>query len=76
MPTLQRFTHCSIRMYAGDHNPPHFHVVTNDGSESLIEIGTLAVLRGGLAKRELAEALAWAGQNREYLHTKWRELNP
>jgi len=76
MPTLIRFNHCSIRMYAGDHNPPHFHAVMSDGRESLIKIGTLTVLRGGMGKRELAEALVWAGQNREYLKSKWRELNP
>ena len=38
-------------MYAADHLPPHFHVRMNDGREALVEIATLAVLRGSAAKR-------------------------
>jgi hypothetical protein len=26
MPTLQRFGAVSVRMYADDHRPPHFHI--------------------------------------------------
>jgi hypothetical protein len=46
MPTLTRLSHCAIRLYAGDHNPPHCHAVMNDGSEILLEIETLAVFAG------------------------------
>ena len=27
MPVLQRFGSVSVRMYADDHRPPHFHIV-------------------------------------------------
>jgi len=30
MPTLQRFGRVSIRIYADDHRPPHFHIVGPD----------------------------------------------
>jgi len=30
MPTLQRFGSVSVRMYADDHLPPHFHIVAPD----------------------------------------------
>ena len=30
MPTLQRFGSVSVRMYADDHRPPHFHIVAPD----------------------------------------------
>lgn len=63
-------------MYAGDHLPPHFHVRMNNGREALVEIGALAVLRGNMAQRELAEAMAWATANRAALAAMWKELNP
>ena len=46
-------------MYAGDHLPPHFHVLMNDGREALVEISTLAVMRGSVPARELTDALTW-----------------
>jgi hypothetical protein len=30
MPTLQRFGAASVRIYADDHRPPHFHIVAPD----------------------------------------------
>ena len=75
MPTLARLPDCTITLYAADHLPPHFHVRLNDGREALVEIAGLAVLRGQLAKRELAAALAWAAANQALLHAKWKELN-
>lgn len=42
-------------MYAADHLPPHFHVRLHDGREVLVEIATLDVLRGSVARRELAD---------------------
>jgi hypothetical protein len=76
MATLVRLAQSPITMYAGDHLPPHFHVRMNDGREVLLEIDALAVLRGNIARRELAEALAWAVANRAALAAMWKELNP
>jgi hypothetical protein len=76
MPTLARLPNASLTMYAADHLPPHFHVRMNDGREALVEIATLTVLAGSVAKRELAAALAWAAANQALLHAKWKELNP
>lgn len=42
----------------------------------LVEIATLAVLRGSAAKRELAEALAWAAANKGRLEVQCKEPNP
>lgn len=30
MPTLHRFGAASVRIYADDHRPPHFHIVAPD----------------------------------------------
>lgn len=35
MAALIRLPKCKLTMYAGDHHPPHFHVLANDGSEAL-----------------------------------------
>lgn len=45
MPELSRFYGIIIRMYYGDHAPPHFHAVYQ-GEEVQINIQTLAVMNG------------------------------
>ncbi|WP_246731363.1 DUF4160 domain-containing protein [Methylocapsa sp. S129] len=74
MPTLQRFGSVSVRMYADDHRPPHFHIVAPD-FQALVRISDLAVIAGEARPTEIAEALAWAQVNREMLVLKWAELN-
>ncbi|MFC0710336.1 DUF4160 domain-containing protein [Azorhizophilus paspali] len=76
MPTIKRLPTCTITLYAGDYLPPHFHVRMQDGRETLVEIATLSVLSGRIARRELAAALAWATENQALLSAKWEELNP
>jgi Domain of unknown function (DUF4160) len=44
MPTLARLSRCKVTMYAGDHNPPHFHVLAHDGAEAWIELDSLQVM--------------------------------
>jgi hypothetical protein len=63
-------------MYPADHNPPHFHILANDGRQCLVQIGTLVVLNGNVSAAALAEALAWAGQNAAALIALWTVLNP
>ena len=75
MPTIKRFTTCRICIYPDDHMPPHFHVVSNDGRDALVELAGLFV-HGGLSKRELREALQWAAGNIDLLNMKFKEYNP
>lgn len=74
MPTLVVLGNVKIQMFAGDHNPPHFHVVTPDG-EVIVELRTLLVLRGAVRSRELTIAMAWAKNNLELLKDEWHRLN-
>ena len=76
MPKLHSLPNCVVTMYAGDHLPPHFHIRMNDGREVLVEIATLKVLRGKVARRELLGALAWASLMQPWLAEQWKELNP
>jgi hypothetical protein len=76
MATLIRLQMSRLTMYAGDHNPPHFHVLASDGCEALIDLASLRVIDGTVRPAVLKEALAWASQNVALLATKWKELNP
>jgi len=74
VPTLQRFGTVSLRMYADDHRPPHFHVVGPD-FQVLVRISDLAMIAGQAWPVQIAEAMAWAAECREALALKWAELN-
>jgi len=74
MPVLQRFGAVSVRMYADDHRPPHFHIVA-PGFQVLVRISDLAVIAGDSRRTQIAEALAWARTRQEWLARKWAELD-
>jgi hypothetical protein len=74
MPTLRRFGSVSVRMYADDHRPPHFHIVGPD-FQALVRISDLTVIAGDARPTEIAEALAWAQAHQDWLALQWVELN-
>jgi len=74
MPTLRRFGAVSVRMYADDHRPPHFHIVGPD-FQVLVRISDLTVIAGEARPAQIAESLRWARGHRETLTLKWTELN-
>lgn len=71
MPTIKRFHRCRIEMYFGDHNPPHFHIITNSNERMAVVIETLAIMAGSVHDREMAEAIEWARGNKHLLLTRW-----
>ena len=50
MPTLHRVGAASVRMYADDHRPPHFHIVAPD-FQVLVRISDLTVIAGDAPPR-------------------------
>jgi hypothetical protein len=70
MPTLYRSGAVSVRMYADDHHPPHFHIVAPE-FQVLVRISDLAVIAGNGTPKQISEALAWAEDRREWLALKW-----
>jgi hypothetical protein len=74
MPVLQRFGAVTVRMYADDHHPPHFHIVGPD-FQVLVRISDLKVIADDARTTQIAEAVAWARAHREALALKWTELN-
>ena len=74
MAILQRFGVVTVRMYADDHHPPHFHIVSPD-FQVLVRISDLKILAGAARSGQLAPAMAWARAHQEALALKWAELN-
>jgi len=74
MPTIVRIGNIKIQVFADDHNPPHFHVVTPD-DEALISIASLEIIRGGLRRRDFETVIAWASRNRGTIENAWFNLN-
>jgi Domain of unknown function (DUF4160) len=74
LPTLVRFGNVSIRIYADDHNPPHFHIVSPE-FQVLVRLSDHTIISGKARESDLWEAMAWARTNANYLHTVWEELN-
>ena len=70
MPEISRFFGIAIRFYYNDHEPAQFHAVYGE-HEALIEVETLAILRGELPRRALALVLEWAALHRAELRTNW-----
>ena len=70
---FERFGSISIRMYADDHRPPHFHIVGPD-FQVVVAIADLRVIAGTARRSQIVEAIAWAAEHREMLAYKWAEL--
>jgi hypothetical protein len=81
MPEISRFFGIIIRMYFGDHNPPHFHAIYQDDTAEY-DINTLEVIRGNLPNRAHSLVLEWASLHRKELLDDWKlasermEINP
>ena len=74
MPTLWRLSAVSVRMYADDHRPPHFHIVGPD-FHVLVRLADLTVIAGVARPARIAAASAWAAENRGLLDRTWARLN-
>ena len=71
MPEISRFFGIIIRMYFGDHNPPHFHAIYQEDTAEY-DINTLTVIRGNLPSRAHAMVLEWASLHRDELMEDWK----
>lgn len=75
MGKIHQFGKVVITVYANDHLPPHFHILTPD-HEALVEIATLTILAGHLPSKVAKPALAWAAANLEVIIAEWNRVNP
>lgn len=70
MPEISRFFGISIRMYADDHAPPHFHVWYG-GIDVPMDIHTLRLTGGRLPPAVLRRVRRWAEAHRDELLADW-----
>lgn len=74
MATLLRLGNVLVRMWPGDHLPPHVHVNTPEG-EVCVDLLTGEAMGNKAALRASREALAWIETNRPALLLRWKEMN-
>ncbi len=74
MPTLHVIGPIAIRMFARDHLPPHFHILTPDGS-TLVRIDDLSLLKGRIRRQYFELAIEWATKEQDFLRDEWNRLN-
>jgi hypothetical protein len=70
MPEIARFYGIVIKMFFGDHPPPHFHVVYGE-YVGLFDVQTLVMIEGDLPNRAKKLVLEWAQKNQVELKLMW-----
>ena len=69
MPTISKFLGILIKMFANEHNPPHFHA-EYQGYIISVQIKT-GVVEGKFPRRALNHVLEWLELHREELLENW-----
>jgi len=59
MPEICRFFGIVVKMFFGDHSPPHFHAYYGE-HEALIDIHNLSIFAGRLPPRAIGLVMEWA----------------
>ena len=72
MPEIARFNGIVIKLFFGDHPPPHFHAVYGEHL-GLFNIETLDMIEGDLPNRAKKLVLEWANLNQNELRNMWSE---
>lgn len=71
VPEISRFYGITIRMFYDDHPPPHFHVIYADYT-AIIELNSLALLKGELPARAHGLVVEWARMHQKELKSQWQ----
>ena len=72
MPEIARFYGIIIKLFFGDHPPPHFHAIYGE-HVGLFNIDTLEMIEGDLPKRARKLVLEWAELHRHELAEMWNK---
>ena len=74
MPVISSFYGILIKMYFGDHAPPHFHAEYGE-FVAQISINGFGIIEGYLPPKALALVVEWASLNQEELVNNWKSLS-
>ena len=69
MPAISMFFGIVIRMFAGDHNPPHFHATYQEHEARFDFEGCL--IDGDMPSRQVKLIAAWAAIHYDELVANW-----
>jgi hypothetical protein len=72
MPEIARFYGIVIKLFFGDHPPPHFHAVYGEYI-GLFDISSLEMIEGDLPRRARNLVLEWAKRNQSELLDMWNK---
>jgi hypothetical protein len=70
MPEITRFYGIIIKIFFGDHTPPHFHAVYGEYN-ALFNIDTLEIIEGDLPPRAKKLVSEWAAMYQAELKKMW-----
>ncbi len=70
MPEIARFYGIVIKLFFGDHPPPHFHAVYGE-YVGLFNIDTFEMIEGDLPNRARKLVFEWASSNKNELKKMW-----
>ena len=70
MPEISRFYGIVIRMYFGDHPPPHFHAEYS-GASAVIDIENVSIISGSLPPRAMGLVTEWSLLHQDELRDMW-----
>ena len=70
MPEIARFYGIIIKLFFGDHPPPHFHAVYGE-YVGLFDMDTLEMIEGDLPGRAKKLVVEWAKINKEEMKRMW-----
>lgn len=70
MPEITRFYGIIIKLFFGDHSPPHFHAVYGE-HVGLFNIDTLEMMEGDLPNRAKNLVIEWATMHKHELKKMW-----
>lgn len=73
MPVISSFYGILIKMYFGDHVPPHFHAEYGEFSAQ-ISIREFGIIEGDLPPKALGLVAEWANIHQEELMYNWENL--
>lgn len=72
MPEIARFYGIVIKLFFGDHPPPHFHAVYGEHL-GLFNMETLEMIEGDLPSRAEKLVVEWARLHQTELMNMWSE---
>ncbi len=70
MPEISRFFGISIKMFFGDHAPPHFHAEYGEYNAQ-VNIWSHVIIAGELPPRVLGMVVEWASLHQDELFELW-----